>query len=56
MIPLFQRASTYPEALGWEEVPAAADQYNFQTVEDRTDRSTARSVRPMEVGPCLLTV
>ena len=40
-----------PEALGWEEVPAAADPCSLQTVVDRTARSTARPVRPMEVGP-----
>ena len=44
-----------PEALGWEEVPAIAEPQKVQAVVDRADRKTTRSVRPVEVGPCVLT-
>ncbi len=44
-----------PEALGWEEVSASADPQAVQGVVDRAARKTARSVRPVEVGPYVLT-
>src|SRR6202011_926410 len=44
-----------PETLGWEEVSEVAGLYAVQAVVDRTDRSTAPSVRPVAMGPLLLT-
>ncbi len=44
-----------PETLGWEEVPAIANPQAVQTVVDRTARTSTWSVRPVEVGPCVLT-
>ena len=43
-----------PEALGWEEVPAAADLQAVQAVVDRAARTRARPVRPLAVGPRVL--
>ena len=42
------------EALGWEEVQAAADLQAVQAVVDRTALETARPVRPLAVGPRVL--
>src|SRR6186997_1392857 len=39
------------EALGWEEVQAAADPQALQQVVDRTALETARPVRPLAPGP-----
>ena len=44
-----------PETLGCEEVPAAANRPTVPAVVDQADRSTAWTVRPMEVGSCVLT-
>src|SRR5947199_8485389 len=44
-----------PEALGWEEVQAAADLQAVQPVVDRATRTRARAIRPLAVGPRVLT-
>ena len=44
-----------PEALGWEEVSAAADLQAVQAVVDRATRKRAPPIRPLAVGPLLLT-
>ena len=43
-----------PEALGWEEVQAAADLQAVQAVVDRAARTRARPVRPLAVGSRVL--
>jgi hypothetical protein len=43
------------EALDWEEIPAIAEPHTVQAVVERADRKTTRSVRPVEVGPRVLT-
>ena len=43
-----------PEALGWEEVQAAADPQAVQAVVDRATRTRAWPIRPMAVGPLAL--
>src|SRR5207244_12137434 len=44
-----------PEALGWEEVQAAADLHADQAVVGRATRKRASPVRPLAVGPRVLT-
>jgi hypothetical protein len=44
-----------PEALGLEEVQAAADLQAVRSVVDRATRPRARPVRPLAVGPRVLT-
>ena len=51
MIPLLQRVSTYQRRWAGKKYRRLRTHAAFQTVVDRTDRSTAWSVRPMEVGP-----
>src|SRR6266540_3351953 len=43
-----------PEALGWEEVQAAADLQAVQAVVGRAPQARTRPVRPLAMGSCVL--
>src|SRR5262249_27399952 len=44
-----------PEALGWKKVPTATDLQAVQTMVDPGDRPRARPVRPLAMGPPVVT-
>jgi RNA-directed DNA polymerase len=55
MHPLLRRVSSYLRRWAGKKYREAADRQEVPAVVDRGDRSTTRPVRPMEVGPWLLT-
>jgi hypothetical protein len=55
LTPLLRRVSFLPEALGWEEIQAAAHAQAVPTVVGRAPATRARPVCPLGVGALVLT-